>query len=235
MLPWAGLTNPACNSLFIHNGCCDILRKSVLSRLFLSSFLLYYYITVTSTPNSFLMMQRWLSLSSNPINSKLIRDPYFKVLTLICKGHLFNQDQYFTSKHLYSLIPWSQQQRHMGSDSWRQKEGEEGGVSVSCFVLFYLKKKAPKAGMRSARERPPPSTRPRSMTALLSLLSTHTSQLFCDFVSSSWIPLIWRGGDEERKMSKAKKMNERSRIQRLLLPKPSELLRDAFQFRCNET
>lgn len=143
MLPWAGLTNPACNSLFIHNGCCDIFGKSVLSRLFLSSFLLYYYITVTGTPNFFFMMQRWLNLSSNSINSKLIRDPYFKVLTLICKGHLFNQDQYFTSKHLYSLIPWSQQQRHMGSDSWRQKEGEEGGVSVSCFVLFYLLKKSP--------------------------------------------------------------------------------------------
>lgn len=36
-------------------------------------------------------------------------------------------------------------------------------------------------------------------------------------------------------MSKAKELNERIRIWRLLLPKPSQLRSDTFKFRCSET
>lgn len=76
----------------------------------LPPFLLYYCVIVTGTFKSFFMMQRWLKLCSNPMNPKLIGYPHYKFKHSFVKGHLFNSDQYSTSKHLYSLIPWSQQQ-----------------------------------------------------------------------------------------------------------------------------
>lgn len=104
----------------------------------------------------------------------------------------------------------------------------KGGGKRRCFCELFcftlsLNKNAPKAIRQSVQKHRQPS-RPRSMTALLSLLSTHTSHLSGDLISSSWIPLIWRGGDEERKMNQAEEMNERIRIYRLLLPKPSRFL-----------
>lgn len=168
------------------------------------------------------------------MNLKLIGYPRYKVLTLI-KGHLFNQDQHSTSKYLYSLIPWSQQHHTIWVVTHGGKEEEEEGVSeLFCFISL-LNRKAPKAVTPSAHQHPPPSTRPGCTTALLSFLSTHTSPVALGLHLLFTVPLIWRGEDEERKMSKAKEVNGRIRIQGLLIPKPSQLLSEAFKTRCSAT